>query len=251
MMCVCVYIYICIFQFAARTRTHSLFSSPPISSGGGGAAHRVWLRTNGVNTNWVSAKGLFFDGFEHVLTMHFWDMTEFWDATKPKSKKQQPCQCLGLSPGLRRLATTQANNTKNTNTQSIHKQYSIHAEINKHTETIHKHTHKTKHKNTNQNNQYQQHTTLDCLPVSKDTLATTQTNARTYILYGYVFGPACRSKTHTLPTICNNTNQHSDFYNYVYFLYGHNITQTNTIQNTQRSGAGASPVSSSWALYSL
>ena len=37
----------------------------------------TWLRTNGINTNGVTAKILFLDGIEQVLTIHVWDMTEF------------------------------------------------------------------------------------------------------------------------------------------------------------------------------
>ena len=36
----------------------------------------IWLWTNGVNTNGVTAKILFLDGFEQVLNMYCLDMTE-------------------------------------------------------------------------------------------------------------------------------------------------------------------------------
>ena len=38
---------------------------------------RRWLRTNGVNTNGVTAKILFVDRFEQVLKEHVWEMTQF------------------------------------------------------------------------------------------------------------------------------------------------------------------------------
>ena len=46
----------------------------------------VWLRTNGVNTNGVTAKALFVDGFEQVLKMHVWDMTKCCMQSSPSRR---------------------------------------------------------------------------------------------------------------------------------------------------------------------
>ena len=44
-------------------------------------AEALWLWTNGVNTNGVTAtKVLVYDGFEKVLTNHCWEMTHFLHA---------------------------------------------------------------------------------------------------------------------------------------------------------------------------
>ena len=45
----------------------------------------VWLRTHGVNTNGVTAKVLCVDGFEQVLKMYVWDMTQFCMQPSPSS----------------------------------------------------------------------------------------------------------------------------------------------------------------------
>ena len=49
-----------------------------------------WLRTNGVNTNGVTAKILFVDGFKQVSKMMILGSGAILHATKHTSKKRQP-----------------------------------------------------------------------------------------------------------------------------------------------------------------